>query len=61
VFTYRITIENQSEYTTQLLRRHWHIHDAGFAKREVEGEGVVGLRFTDLVARWSATCVHLRS
>lgn len=42
VFTYRITIENQSEYTIQLLRRHWHIFDAGFNKREVEGEGVVG-------------------
>ena len=42
VFTYRITIENQSEYTIQLLRRHWNIHDAGFNAREVEGEGVVG-------------------
>lgn len=42
VFTYRITIENQSEYTIQLLRRHWHIYDAGFTPREVEGEGVVG-------------------
>jgi len=42
VFTYRITIENQSEYTIQLLRRHWHIFDAGFQSREVEGEGVVG-------------------
>lgn len=42
VFTYRITIENQSEYTIQLLRRHWHIFDAGFTKREVEGEGIVG-------------------
>jgi ApaG protein len=42
VFTYKITIENQSEFTIQLLRRHWHIHDAGFAQREVEGEGVVG-------------------
>ncbi len=42
VFTYRITIENQSEYTIQLLRRHWHIYDAGFSPREVEGEGVVG-------------------
>jgi ApaG protein len=42
VFTYRITIENQSEYTLQLMRRHWHIHDAGFTPREVEGEGVVG-------------------
>jgi ApaG protein len=42
VFTYRITIENQSEYTIQLLRRHWLISDAGFARREVEGDGVVG-------------------
>lgn len=42
VFTYRITIENKSEFTVQLLRRHWHIFDAGFALREVEGEGVVG-------------------
>jgi ApaG protein len=42
VFTYRITIENQSDFTIQLLRRHWHIHDAGFTTREVEGEGVVG-------------------
>jgi ApaG protein len=42
VFTYRITIENQSDFTIQLLRRHWHIHDAGFITREVEGEGVVG-------------------
>jgi ApaG protein len=42
VFTYRITIENQSENTIQLLRRHWHIADAGHSAREVEGEGVVG-------------------
>ena len=42
VFTYRITIENQSDFTIQLMRRHWHIYDAGFAAREVEGEGVVG-------------------
>ena len=42
VFTYRITIENQSENTFQLMRRHWQIYDAGFLMREVEGEGVVG-------------------
>ena len=42
VFTYRITIENQSEFTIQLMRRHWNIHDAGFSPREVEGDGVVG-------------------
>ncbi|MCU0358697.1 MAG: Co2+/Mg2+ efflux protein ApaG [Cyclobacteriaceae bacterium] len=42
VFTYRITIENQSENTVQLLRRRWYISDAGYQTREVEGEGVVG-------------------
>ncbi|MFA0960785.1 Co2+/Mg2+ efflux protein ApaG [Roseivirga sp. BDSF3-8] len=42
VFTYRITIENGSEYTIQLLRRHWFIHDANSTVREVEGQGVVG-------------------
>jgi ApaG protein len=42
VFTYRITIENQGDFTIQLKRRHWHIHDAAFTTREVEGEGVVG-------------------
>lgn len=42
VFTYRITIENKSEFTVQLLRRHWQIFDAGFVVREVAGDGVVG-------------------
>ena len=42
VFTYKIVIENHSEYTVQLLKRHWFIYDAGFSQREVEGEGVVG-------------------
>lgn len=42
VFTYRITIENLSEHTIQLLNRHWYIHDANRAAKEVEGEGVVG-------------------
>ena len=42
VFTYRISIENNSDHTIQLLRRHWFIHDANGTLREVEGEGVVG-------------------
>jgi len=42
VFTYKIKIENHSEFTVQLLRRHWYIHDANGILREVEGEGVVG-------------------
>lgn len=42
VFTYRVLIENQSDNTIQLLRRHWYINDAALKSREVEGEGVVG-------------------
>lgn len=42
VFTYKISIENNSEFTIQLLRRHWYIHDSNWPLREVEGEGVVG-------------------
>jgi ApaG protein len=42
VFAYQILIENDSEYTVQLLRRHWYISDANGVQREVEGEGVVG-------------------
>ncbi|MCU0443771.1 MAG: Co2+/Mg2+ efflux protein ApaG [Microscillaceae bacterium] len=42
VFSYRITIENVSNHTVQLLRRHWFIHDVHCTVKEVEGEGVVG-------------------
>jgi ApaG protein len=42
VFAYKISIENNSEFTVKLLRRHWYIHDATGVTREVEGEGVVG-------------------
>ena len=42
VFTYRITIENNSSCTVQLKSRHWDITDAGYPKHEVDGDGVVG-------------------
>lgn len=42
VFSYHIKIQNESDYTVKLLRRHWHIYDANGLVREVEGEGVVG-------------------
>lgn len=42
VFGYRIVIENNSENTVHLLRRHWYIYDANGTVREVEGEGIVG-------------------
>lgn len=42
LFSYRITIENQSDYTVKLLRRHWFIFDSNGEYREVEGKGVIG-------------------
>jgi ApaG protein len=42
LFTYKILIENRSEYSVQLLRRHWFIFDSNGEHREVEGDGVVG-------------------
>lgn len=42
LFAYKIRIENQSDYTIQLMRRHWHIFDSNGTYREVDGEGVVG-------------------
>ncbi len=44
MFAYKVRIENQSAYRIQLLRRHWFIFDSKGPKREVEGEGVVGLQ-----------------
>lgn len=41
-FGYHISIRNDSEYTVQLLRRHWYIYNGSGDLREVEGEGVVG-------------------
>ncbi|AFD08891.1 Co2+/Mg2+ efflux protein ApaG [Solitalea canadensis] len=42
MFAYKITIENLTDYTVQLMRRHWYIFDSNGTHREVEGEGVVG-------------------
>jgi len=42
LFSYKIRIENTSEYAVQVLRRHWNIFDACYEKRVVDGEGVVG-------------------
>ncbi len=42
MYAYRITIENQSTETLQLLRRHWEIFDAIGEHKQVDGEGVVG-------------------
>lgn len=44
MFAYRISIENLSNDSVQLLRRHWDIFDSNGTSRQVEGEGVVGLQ-----------------
>src|SRR6202021_1071330 len=41
-WAYRITIENQSRVTVQLLTRHWMITNARGEYSEVKGPGVVG-------------------
>lgn len=42
VFTYKISIENKSDYSIQLMSRQWFIYDSNGVVREVKGEGVVG-------------------
>jgi len=44
MFAYRITIENHNKFTVKLLRRQWFVFDSNGEKREVEGEGVVGVQ-----------------
>ena len=44
MFAYRVHIENTGSYAVRLISRHWYIFDSNGAKREVEGEGVVGMQ-----------------
>src|SRR6476620_4644570 len=44
MFAYRITIENQNNFSIKLLRRSWNIFDSNGSYRDVEGEGVVGIQ-----------------
>lgn len=44
LFSYEISIENKNPFPLQLLRRHWKIVDSSTDKREVEGEGVIGVQ-----------------
>jgi len=46
LFSYRIQIENQNDFTVQLLSRHWDIFDSNSEYREVKGAGIVGLKPT---------------
>lgn len=42
LFSYKILIRNEGDFTVQLLSRHWDIFDTAMEKRIVEGYGVVG-------------------
>jgi ApaG protein len=42
LWAYRVTIENKSELTVQLLSRYWRITDGRGRVREIRGDGVIG-------------------
>ncbi|MYL23229.1 Co2+/Mg2+ efflux protein ApaG [Vreelandella massiliensis] len=42
VFSYRVTVENKSPHSVQLLARYWKITQGSGACQEVRGKGVVG-------------------
>lgn len=44
MFAYRVTIENRNSFPVQVLSRHWHIFDSNATRREVQGDGVVGVQ-----------------
>lgn len=44
VFSYTITIRNDTSEPARLLRRHWIITDANNKIQEVRGDGVVGVQ-----------------
>jgi ApaG protein len=41
-FGYKVTIDNQSKDSVQLMARHWKIQDALNTPEVVNGEGVIG-------------------
>lgn len=44
MFSYHIVIQNLTDQVIQLVSRRWYIFDSNGTKREVEGEGVVGVQ-----------------
>ena len=42
VFSYRVTMHNQSPHSVQLLARYWKITQGSGEHQEVRGKGVVG-------------------
>ncbi len=43
-FSYKIKIENNSDVTVQLVKRHWIIYDSIGVEYEVKGDGVAGIQ-----------------
>ena len=43
VWSYQITIQNCSERSIKLRKRHWNITDSNGLTHEIKGDGVVGL------------------
>ena len=46
VWAYHVAIKNSSNYTIQILSRHWKIADSNGLKQEIVGEGLVGRKPT---------------
>lgn len=44
MYAYRVEISNLTESSVHLLRRYWKIFDSSNTKKEVDGEGVVGIQ-----------------
>lgn len=42
MWSYTVDVENESEQTWTIVRRHWRIVDAAGRRQEVDGEGVIG-------------------
>jgi ApaG protein len=42
VFSYRVILENKSEYCVKLLSRLWIIKDLGDFEHQIKGNGVIG-------------------
>ena len=42
IWAYTVDVENETEQTWTIVRRHWHIVDAAGRTQLVEGEGVIG-------------------
>ena len=63
VFAYRITIENKNDFPVRLMRRYWNIIDSNGERKQVEGDGVVGVQPTILPGehyQYVSAC-HLQS